>query len=214
MDRSFYAEPEQTRDGTPSIVLAMHLWGVDADTRQAAERFAAEGFAVEVPDLYAQFDAPSGDGATDYTQFLPFAKSLTTESIDVALLAAAGRLKDRFQKTKIAIAGFCMGGRIALHRTTGYSDTFSAAAIWYGAIEVDPQSVELPVVASYGADDAGIPVETVTAFEHGLHVPHDIQIYANAGHAFCDSTRAAYEPSAAQDSWRRTVNFLKAHLST
>lgn len=212
MDRTFYVEPKETRDDTRTIVLAMHVWGVDANMRDIAERFAADGYAVEVPDLYAAFDAPSGDGATDHTQFVPFATQLATEGIDAALLTSARRLKERFPKTKTAIAGFCMGGKIALHRTIGYSETFSAAAVWYGAIAIDPGIVEIPVVASYGAEDSGIPTDSVRAFEEGLHVPHDIKMYENAGHAFCDASRASYEPKAAADSWRRTMNFLRNAL--
>ena len=213
MDRTFYAGPKETRDDTPTIVLAMHVWGVDANMRDIAMRFAGEGYAVEVPDLYAEFDAPSGDGATDHTQFVPFAMKLTTESIDAALLNSARRLKERFPKTKTAIAGFCMGGKIALHRTIGYSETFAAAAVWYGAIAIDPKLVEIPIVASYGAKDSGIPVESVQAFEQDLRVAHDIAIYPNAAHAFCDSARESYEPKAAADSWRRAIEFLKRELS-
>jgi carboxymethylenebutenolidase len=212
MDRTYYAEPRNVNPATPSVVLAMHLWGVDADMRQAADRFAAEGFAVDVPDLYAQFDAPSGDGETDYAKFLPHAQKLTTELIDAAFRAAALRLKQHFSQTNTAIAGFCMGGKIALHRTIGYSDIFGAAAIWYGAIEIEPAQVEIPLVASYAADDKGIPTEKVRELEKDLRVPHDVKVYPNTQHAFCDSTRAAYNAAAAHDSWGRTIAFLRKHM--
>ena len=50
---AFFAAPQTEREETPAVVLAMHLWGVDASMRAAAERFARAGFVTLVPDLCA-----------------------------------------------------------------------------------------------------------------------------------------------------------------
>lgn len=214
MDRTFYAAPQAIHEATPSIVIAMHLWGVDENMRDAARRFADAGFAAIVPDLYARWDVPDGDGATDHTQFVPFARNLSAETVEPDIRSAARTLRQRFPKTKIAIAGFCMGGVMALRRCAGHSDVFSAAAVWYGAIpaEADPARVDIPIVASYGALDTGIPVESVESFAAGLQVTNDVRIYPGAGHAFCDDRRASFEPVAAGDSWERAIRFLRLAL--
>ncbi|MBV9027991.1 MAG: dienelactone hydrolase family protein [Candidatus Eremiobacteraeota bacterium] len=31
-------------------------------------------------------------------------------------------------------------------------------------------------------------------------------------HAFCDDSRSAYDPAAAEDSWRRSIAFLKSAM--
>lgn len=214
--RAYYSAPRSAKDGTPCMVMAMHLYGVDSEQRDVARRLAKAGFATIVPDLYARFDAPSGDGATDPQPFMPFAQKLGAATVDPDIRAGARWLRERFPASKAAILGFCMGGIIALHRTSGYSDLFAAAAIWYGAIlpSIDPALVDIPIVASYGADDRHIPAESVEAFRAGLRVPNDIAIYPNAGHAFFDHTRSSYEPKAAEDSWRRTTDFLERYLGT
>jgi carboxymethylenebutenolidase len=214
MDRTFYAAPENVHEATPTLVLAMHLWGVDSNMRDVAQRFAKAGFATLVPDLYARYEAPDGDGATDHTLFVPLARSLTAQTVEPDIRSAALSLRERFPKTKTAIAGFCMGGVIALRRSAGHSDLFTAGAVWYGAIptDLDPAHVDIPLVASYGALDAGIPVQSVEEFAAGLRVPNDVKIYSGAGHAFCDDRRAAYEPDAAQDSWTRSITFLRRAL--
>lgn len=214
LNPAYYAGPRDADYGTPSIVMAMHLYGVDSEQRDVARRLAKAGFATIIPDLYAQFDAPKGDGASDPQVFIPYAKKLEPRAIDVDLRAAAGLIRQRFPKSKTAILGFCMGGMMALRRTSGYSGVFSAAAVWYGAIppDLDPAKVDIPIVASYGADDPGIPAESVEKFRAGLRVLNDIVIYPNAGHAFFDHTRSSYEPKAAEDSWRRAVDFLKSCL--
>lgn len=211
--RVYYAAPEYLQWETPSVVLAMHLWGIDAPMRDAAQRFAAAGFAVAIPDLYSGLDAPDGENANDHTVFVPFAQRLIPEAVDEALRAAAAFLKERAGGTRTAIAGFCMGGTMALRRAYGYADVFRAAAVWYGNVAaVDAAQIDVPVVASFGADDHGIPVERVNEFRDHLQVDHDIAIYPQAGHAFCDAARPTYVAAASEESWKRTIAFLRKHL--
>jgi carboxymethylenebutenolidase len=213
--RAYSALPSRVGADTPSVVLMMHIWGVDQSMRETAHRFAAEGFATVVPDLFARFGAvPDGDATSDHTAFMPFAKQLTSESIDLDTRPAVAWLRERYADSKTAVAGFCMGGTMATYRTVGYTDLYSAAVAWYGlSDDVDPAKVQIPIVASYGADDTGIPVEKVEAFRDKLPVENDFKIYPSAGHAFFDETRARYEPNAAEDSWTRVISFLNKHIA-
>jgi carboxymethylenebutenolidase len=212
--RAYAALPESIAADTPSVVMMMHLWGVDESARETAHRFAAEDFAIVVPDLYARFDgAPDGDETSDYTLIKPFAMQLTTESVDQDTRPAVTWLRERYADSKTAVAGFCMGGTMASYRIVGYTDLYAAAVVWYGLSEdVDPSKAEIPIVASYGQDDTGIPVEKVEAFRDRLPVDNDFKIYPHAGHAFFDQTRKNYEPNAAEDSWKRTMTFLNKHI--
>jgi carboxymethylenebutenolidase len=213
--RAYAALPESLGADTPSVVMMIHLWGVDASMREVAHRFAAEGFAIVVPDLYARFEGvPDGDETSDYTLIKPFAMKLTPESIDQDTRPAVSWLRERYADSKTAVAGFCMGGTMATYRTVGYTDIYAAAAVWYGlSDDVDPAKAEIPIVASYGQDDTGIPVEKVEAFRDKLPVDKDFKIYPHAGHAFFDQTRKSYEPNAAEDSWKRTIAFLNKHIA-
>jgi carboxymethylenebutenolidase len=212
--RAYAALPESLEPTTPSVVMIMHIWGVDAGMRAVAHSFADEGFAIIVPDLYARFgDVPDGDATSDHTIFRPLREQLTTESVDADTRPCVAWLRERYATSKTAIAGFCMGGTIASYRTVGYTDLYSAAALWYGlSSDIDPAKVEIPIVASYGADDTSYPVDVVENFRDKLTVANDFKIYPNAGHAFFDQTRKNYEPNAAEDSLKRTLSFLNAHL--
>jgi carboxymethylenebutenolidase len=106
-----------------------------------------------------------------------------------------------------------MSKTTTLRRTIGYSEIFDAAATWYGAIRsTDASAVDIPIVASYGAEDRGIPVDEIESFRSHLRVPSDIKIYPGAGHAFCDDTRPGSDAAACEDSWQRAIAFLKRHL--
>jgi len=206
----YYAAPKDAKADTPSIVLAMHLTGVDAQYRDCARRFAAEGFATIAPNFYSQFDAPDGDVETDYQKFMPFAYKLNFKVVEPDIRAAAGQLRAMHPQTKICMAGFCMGGGIAAQRSHGHRDLFTAAAMWYGRVSnIDPATVDIPLVGSFGGADTTIPLESVHAFAAGLTGPHDVKIYDGAGHAFCDQTGPTYDREAAEDSWRRALAFLR-----
>ena len=199
--------------GTPSVVVIMHVWGVDSPIRDVVRRYAKAGFAAIAPDLYARFGAPSGDGANDHTIFVPYAKRLERDVWLGDVRAAAEWLSAKFPGTKTGITGFCMGGRLVLVAVSEEGNLFAAAAPFYGAVtDVDPKAIHIPVCGSYGGRDTGIPAPSVRAFAAALTVPNDFRIYDEAGHAFFDDQRASYVASAAADAWRRTIAWFEEYL--
>jgi len=210
---AFAAWPVHSLAQTPSVVVVMHLWGVDASIRDVVLRFANAGFAAIAPDLYGRFDAPNGDGSTDVGAFRPLAQRLERRQYGSDLVAAARLLSVKFPRTKTALVGFCLGGRIALKCAADHGDIFAAVCPFYGTLsEVDPAEIRIPLCGSYGELDTGIPSAGVRDFAARLSVPNDVRVYENAGHAFFDSRRASYVEAAAEDAWTRTVEFLRAHL--
>lgn len=145
---------------------------------------------------------------------LLLARGLTTDRIGADIAASVEWLRNQPPKTEIAIAGFCMGGKMALHRARGFKNVFKAAAIWYGALpDFEPEDVKLPVVGSFGADNHGIPVDQGNLFSNRLAVGRDIKVYAEAGRPFADTTHSSYVAKAVEDSWERTIRFLRETMS-
>jgi carboxymethylenebutenolidase len=212
---AYAAQPRSARADTPGVVVVMHVWGVDEPIRDAVRRFAKAGFAAIAPDLYARWRAPGGDGETDFEKFRPFREKLQEAQVDSDLRAAALWLKTAHPQGKVGVAGFCMGGAIALRQALDNDDVFAANAIWYGKVSgVDASRIRMPIAGSYGEKDQSIPPDTVRAFRKVLRAPSDIALYPTSGHAFFDHTRASYVPAAAEDSWRRTVAFLTKYLKS
>ncbi|HEV3090213.1 MAG TPA: dienelactone hydrolase family protein [Candidatus Cybelea sp.] len=210
---AYSARPKDAGAGTPSVVVIMHVWGVDTTIRDVVRRLAKAGLAAIAPDLYARFNAPSGDGSTDYTIFRPYAKQLDRAQYGGDIAAAAKWCAAQLAGTKTAVMGFCMGGRIALLASIDDATVFSAAAPFYGPLEdVDPAKMSVPVCGSYGARDTGIPAQGVRDFAAALKVPNDFKIYDDAGHAFCDDQRPSYVAPACADAWERVLAFLGKYL--
>ncbi|HEY3675787.1 MAG TPA: dienelactone hydrolase family protein [Candidatus Tumulicola sp.] len=209
---AYAAWPKHATANVPSVVVVMHIWGVDASMREIVRRLAVAGYAAIVPDLYARFGAPSGDNATDFAVFRPYAKKLERPQFVGDLSAAANWLSTKFAGTKTAVLGFCMGGRMAMQAAIDTGRRYAAVLPFYGSFDdVDPAAIQMPWCGSYGARDTSIPPADVNAFVAKLHVPHDVKIYDDAGHAFMDDHRASYVPSAAANAWQRALAFLKGY---
>ncbi len=210
---AYAAWPASAGLGTPSVVVIMHIWGVDTSIRDVVRRYAKAGLAAIAPDLYARFAAPNGDAATDYTLFVPYAKRLEREVWLGDVRVAAQWLAAKFPGTKTAMTGFCMGGKLALVAAVEEGQLFAVVAPFYGAVaDIDPKTIHIPVCGSYGGRDTGIPAADVRAFAAALTVPNDIKIYDEAGHAFFDDQRASYVASAADDAWTRTLACFSKYL--
>lgn len=210
---AYAAWPANAEAGTPSVVVVMHVWGVDATIRDTVRRYAKAGLAAIAPDLYARFGAPSGDGTSDYTVFRPYSQKLERKQYAGDIRAAAAWLAAKFPGTKTGVTGFCMGGRLALNAAIDDADALVAVAPFYGPLkDVDPKALRVPVCGSYGARDTGIPPDDVRAFFAALTVPNELKIYDDAGHAFFDDTRPSYVADAAADAWKRTIAFFEKYL--
>jgi carboxymethylenebutenolidase len=127
---------------------------------------------------------------------------------------------------RVGIIGFCMGGFTAL-LAAAHTD-IAVAVSYYGGGVVRPREgigftpfvdqlprVTIPVLCFFGDQDAQIPLTDVEAIRQTLGASgavHEIVIYPGAGHGFFCDVRAAYHPSSAADSWRRTLDWLQTTL--
>ncbi len=210
---AYAAYPKNVRLNTPGVVIAMHIWGVDAAIRDTVRRYAKAGFSCIAPDLYSRMNAPSGDGSTNVDEFRPLAAQLERKQYGGDMRAAALHVLSKSPQGKLGVTGFCMGGHLALIEALDNADIFAAVAPFYGAVkDIDPAEIRIPVCGSYGEKDHSIPAEDVRTWRSHLRVANDIRIYPAAGHAFFDDTRSSYVASAADDAWKRTIAFFKDNL--
>jgi hypothetical protein len=96
---AYVAMPRTIAATTPGVVLAIHIWGVDAQYRDLARRFAKLGYIAIVPGLMDRSHVPSGDDTNDSAPFrAAFAQML-------AGTTAFGDLLARSASTGTAAAG-------------------------------------------------------------------------------------------------------------
>ncbi|MGD2078513.1 MAG: dienelactone hydrolase family protein, partial [Chloroflexota bacterium] len=143
----------------------------------------------------------------------------------VAEIAAAARYLAELpaaQPKRVGVIGWCMGGGLSLSVAADYGGTSSgaigAAVCFYGRplASSDCARLQAPVLGLFAEEDHGISVADVHAFENELQrhdVPHEVHIYEGAHHAFFNDTRPVYDPEAAADAWRRTLEWFERYLA-
>ena len=121
---------------------------------------------------------------------------------------------------KIGSMGWCFGGGWSLNTAQLFPNDLDASVIYYGQVTDDEDKlrpVSAPILGLFGAADTGISVESVEGFRGALErlrKNHEIHIYPGVGHAFANPTGQNYNAEAAEDAWRKTLEFLGRHLST
>lgn len=199
----------------PGVIVIQEWWGLDAQTRSIADRFAEQGYLAFSPDLYHGELAALGDGKTATTLVQKYAPGAPA---DLEKLYDA--LKSHPDCTgKIGSVGFCFGGRMSL--ALGLRRPLDAVCTFYGGqmqllFEQMRTNFHAPVLGLFGDADVSIPVGTVQEFDQLLGeigVEHEVIMYPNSGHAFFrDSDLSVYKPEAAKDAWERVTKFFAKHL--
>ena len=198
----------------PALLVIQEWWGLDAQTKSIADRFAAEGYLAFSPDVYHGELAAAGDGDK--------AMSLVTKYSPTAP-DDLEKVFEGFQKHpqcsgKIGSVGFCFGGRMSL--VLGIRRPLNAVCTFYGGgmqtIFDQMHTLRAPVLGLFGDADQSIPVGTVEQFAkllESLNIEREVIIYPNSGHAFFrDSDPNVYKPEASKDAWERVKNFFAKHL--
>jgi carboxymethylenebutenolidase len=111
-----------------------------------------------------------------------------------------------------------MGGALAQYVAAEDSSTGAAVSFYGGFKKLDVrwEKLQCPILLIYGGQDKGVPPSHGEALKQKLQsLDKDVQlvVYPGADHAFFNDTRPeVYNPEAAQDAWRRTIEFFRKHL--
>lgn len=200
----------------PAMIVIQEWWGLDAQTKSIADRFAQEGYLAFAPDLYHGELAQLGDGDTAMKLVQKYGPNahLDLQSLFDALQSHPDC------NGKIGSVGFCFGGRMSL--ALGTSRPVNAICTFYGGgmqtiFDQLRANLKAPVLGFFGDADVSIPAGTVEEFEKLLNdigVEHEVIMYPNSGHAFFrDSDPNVYIPEASEDAWMRTKKFFAKHLN-
>jgi carboxymethylenebutenolidase len=225
---AYVAMPKTVKATTPGIVMCAHIWGVDAQYRDLARRFAKLGYIAIAPGIFDRSHPPSGDGQTDLTLFAPSVAALYAgNTMSGDLLAGKAWIRTQAARGKVGLYGNCMGGGIVLQSLVGNKD-YDAASELYGYVRADRKmtqpppadafdwasKVTTPVIGFYAGQDGGIGVPDAQAAFAKMGGPHDISVYPDAKHGFLDDTRASYLPAAATDAYAKMIAWYGKYLTT
>ena len=215
------------RTGLPVVLVIQEIFGVHEYIADTCRRLAKAGYLAIAPALYARQGDPARYGEvaklmSELVANVPDGQAMA--DLDGAVRWAGANGGDL---ARVAITGFCWGGRITwLYAAHG---PVKAGVAWYGRLVGESnllrpkQPVEIapilkaPVLGLYGGKDAGIPLDTVDKMKAALADgspqarASEFVLYPDAPHAFHADYRPSYRQEAAEDGWKRTLAWFKAH---
>lgn len=208
----YLARPQAAGGPWPAVIVMQEWWGVNDHIQDVTERLARQGYVALAPDLYHGVTVSEPDEARKMVMDLHMDDAVCEiqRAIDYVLE------QEYVAGPMVGIVGFCMGGRLVFQAARA-EERLAAAVVFYGRPPAEDElaHVRVPLLGLYGAQDHGIPVESLQGLERVLAqkgVPHEVHVYDGAGHAFFNDTRPAYHQPAAGDAWLRMLRWFATYL--
>jgi carboxymethylenebutenolidase len=207
----------------PVVLVVQEIFGVHEHIKDVCRRLAKLGYFAIAPELYARqgdvSNLKSIDEIRPIVAKVPDAQVMSDLDATVAFAKESGK----GNADKLAITGFCWGGRITW-LYTAHNPNVKAGIAWYGRLmgdvtDLTPKNpvdvaadLKAPVLGLYGGADQGIPLDTIEKMRAACKAAGkicEIVVYDGAPHAFHADYRPSYREQPAKDGWARLVAWLK-----
>ena len=197
----------------PVVIVFMHRPGVDDSQQKVVENLASAGFIGVCQDAYR--DDTIKDSYTDATIFEDYEYTVSYIRENIS----------KVDSEKLAIVGFCMGGRHVFLAASRYSKLKSAVS-YYGfpgsgnndkdtPIKVIDK-MNVPVLGIFGKQDHLFPFSDVESFRDKLLASsdkHKIVVYDDVGHGFLNPNSPRFgDGVSAGKAWMETISFIKKNF--
>lgn len=214
----------------PGVIVIHEAFGPVEHIHDLARRFANAGFTALAPNLYTRAGAPDPknmDAVLAKMFALPDAQAVRD------LEAAAAYLRGQPDSNgKVGCIGFCSGGRQTLLLACSSGQIDAAVDCWGGfitratptaattperptpIIDLVPQ-IRCPLYAVFGVEDQNPSPADAELLKRKLAAARpssEVEVFAEAGHAFLADYRPTYREGPAVRLWPKIVAFLSTQL--
>jgi carboxymethylenebutenolidase len=229
IDMPAYRAKPAGKSDLPVVIVVQEIFGLHAWVKDVVRRFAKAGYLAIAPDYYVR----QGD-ATTVADIKTLVDSIVSKVPDAQVMAdtdaaVAHATKEGGDAKRLAVTGFCWGGRVTW-LYAAHNPKLKAGVAWYGrltdssgspATNLRPRNpidlvgkMKAPVLGLYGEKDAGIPLTDVDAMIEALKAvksKSDINVYPGADHGFFADYRPSYHEAASRDAWLQCLTWFKSN---
>jgi carboxymethylenebutenolidase len=217
----------------PGVVVFTDAYGLRPAVEAHARRLAEHGYVVLVPNvLYRDGRAPvlpdievqirAEDRSGLFAQLRPKLAKVTpqTGGADARAWLACLRGRTDVASGPVGVAGYCMGGRLALRMAGEHPGDVAAAASFHGGnlATDDDSSPHLAAVhasaelyVGHADDDGSMPPEQMARLTRALaeaHVRHTAELYVGARHGWTQIDTPAYDEASTERHWARLTELF------
>ncbi|MBX7548146.1 dienelactone hydrolase family protein [Streptomyces sp. NPDC004232] len=217
----------------PGVLLYQDAYGLRPHLKKMADRLAAAGYTVLVPNVtyrigrapvveLPDFKDPAAD-PTIWEKLGPIVFALNPEMIERDSAAYLRWMADSplVADGPVGVTGYCMGARLALWTAAAHPDRVAAAAGFHGAALAtdDPASphlgaprIKAELYLGHADNDPSLPPEQIERFEKALTdagVRHTCEVYTGAQHGYTQEDTTAYDEEASERHWAALLGLLE-----
>ena len=218
-----YRAMPAARGKYPVVLVVQEIFGVHEHIKDLCRRLAKAGYYAIAPEMYARQGDVSKLSSID--DIRPIVAKVPDSQVmqDLDSTVNFARASGNADVSKVAVTGFCWGGRI-VWMYTAHSPNVKAGVAWYGGLvgapnEMKPtnpideiKNLHAPVLGLYAGKDTGITHEHVEKMRAALKAagnPSRIDVYADAEHGFNADYRPTYNAADAKDGWAKMLAWFK-----
>ncbi|MCP5026289.1 MAG: dienelactone hydrolase family protein [Actinomycetia bacterium] len=197
----------------PGVLVLHSWWGLNQATKGVCNRLADAGYTALAPDL--------NDGALPLTAD-EARQTLADADMNVvaSLVQSSARLLRNVTadpSVPIAVLGYSSGASWALWLSSRSADDVGAVVTFYGSQSIPLDSSRSAYQCHFAESDA--LVTDLEKAELGLTLteagrPFEFHHYPETAQWFAEKGVDGYDGPAEAIAWRRTLEFLAAHLPT
>lgn len=220
----YYARPAGAGP-FPTVLVIEEIFGVHEYIKDTCRRLAKLGYLAVAPELYARI----GD-LSKMTDAGAIIRDVISKAPDDRVMqdldaAAAWAAANKGDPARLAVTGFCRGGRNTW-MYDAHNPALKAAVAWYGPIKGTPSAIQptnpgdiagdlkAPLLGMYGGQDTGIAVPDVQAAAAKARAAGktvEIVVFPDAPHGFHADYRPSYRKADAEDGWGRMLAWFKKY---
>ncbi len=209
----------------PTVLVIHEIFGVHEYIRDVCRRLAKAGYLAVAIDMYIRHGETSKMLNVLEIMAGPVAASSDAEHMADLDAVAAWAAKNGGDPNRLGITGFCRGGRTTW-LYAAHNSKLKAAVAWYGPLEGAPNAkqpkwpidlayqLKAPVLGLYGGQDQGIDADQIADMEDALKKAggvSTIHVFLDAPHAFHADYRPTYRKEAAEEGWKRMLEWFRRH---
>ena len=207
----------------PTVLVIQEIFGVHEYIRDVCRRLAKAGYLAIAVDMFIRHGDTTKMSNVQEIMSGPVAAASDAEHMSDLDACAVWAAKNGGDPARLAVTGFCRGGRTTW-LYAAHNPQLKAAIAWYGHLEGAPsklqpthpidlaQQIKVPVLGLYAGKDQGIDADQVEDMRAALSKvgsKSQIHVYPEAPHGFHADYRPTYRKEEAEDGWQRLLAWLR-----
>ncbi|MBL9019513.1 MAG: alpha/beta fold hydrolase [Myxococcales bacterium] len=209
--------------GAPNALMFMDGLGMRPAMHAIAERLAASGYYVLLPDVFYRAGAYTPPDPTrlfsDPEVRGAWFKTMSAAASQEKLMRDTRHYLAHLPREQVAAFGYCMGGRMAVAAAGTYPDRIALAAAFHpGGLATDAAdsphllaaSIKAKVYVAAASDDASFDEAQQERFSQAMTaagVSFELETYA-AKHGWVPTDTPVHDPDCAEKHWAKLLDLL------